>query len=331
MSAFVDETRFEVFSGDGGAGSTSFRREKYVPRGGPDGGDGGKGGDVVFETRRALATLAHLRGKHVLKAQRGENGKGRRMHGKNGEDLVIQVPPGTRIINNVDNSVLHDFPKNIEGERWTCLTGGIGGLGNWHFRSSRNQKPMYAQEGKSGESLDLSLELALIGDIGLVGLPSAGKSSLINAVTAANSKVGAYPFTTKVPHLGVLRKGETEVVIADIPGLIEGAADGAGLGHKFLRHIGRAASLAFLTDLGDEDPSLAVTTLSDELRSYDETLLEKKRIIIGTKIDLDTDGSALNRLRAAFPEDEVFGVSVYDRTGLIELIDAFILRGSART
>ena len=330
MSAFVDETRFEVFSGDGGGGSASFRREKYVPRGGPDGGDGGKGGDVVFETRRALATLAHLRGKHILKAKRGENGKGRRMHGKNGEDLVILVPPGTRIINNKDNSVLHDFPANIEGERWTCLEGGIGGLGNWHFRSSRNQKPTYAQEGKPGSSLDVMLELALIGDIGLVGLPSAGKSSLINAITAANAKVGAYPFTTKVPHLGVLRKGESEVVIADIPGLIEGAADGAGLGHKFLRHIGRAASLAFLTDLGEENPVRAVTTLSGELGSYDAALLDKKRIIIGTKTDLDEDGTALESLRQAFPDDEVFGVSVFDRSGLNELIDAFILRGSAR-
>ena len=329
MSAFVDETRLEVRSGDGGSGSSSFRREKYVPRGGPDGGDGGKGGDVVFETRRNLATLAHLRGNKTYKAKNGEPGRGRRMHGKNGDDLVIQVPPGTRIINRSDNTVLHDFPENIEGERWLCLAGGQGGQGNWHFRSSRNQAPTYAQDGKSGTEMELALELALIGDIGLVGLPSAGKSSLINVVTSANSKVGAYPFTTKVPHLGVLRRGETEVVIADIPGLIEGAADGMGLGHRFLRHISRSASLAVLTDLGEDDPARAVAILDGELRQYDEKLLNKKRIIIGTKTDLDPDGSKLAALEAAYPGDVIFGVSVYDRSGIDALIDAFIERGSA--
>jgi GTP-binding protein len=330
MSAFVDETRFEVHSGDGGSGSISFRREKYVPRGGPDGGDGGKGGDVIFETRRNLATLAHLRGKHILKAQNGEYGKGKKRHGKDGDDLVIFVPPGTRIINNENKEVLFDFQQDIEGERWCCLKGGRGGQGNWHFRTSRNQKPTYAQDGKPGAMLDLSLELALIGDIGLVGLPSAGKSSLINAVTSANSKVGAYPFTTKVPNLGVLRKGDSEVVIADIPGLIEGAAEGVGLGHKFLRHVSRSASLAFLTDLGDEDPAEAVRVLSGELEKFDKDLLSKKRIIIGTKTDLDEDGSKLEALKEAYPDDLVIGVSMFDRDGIEKMIDAFILRGSAR-
>ena len=329
MSAFVDETRFEVLSGDGGAGSASFRREKYVPRGGPDGGDGGKGGDVIFITRRNLSTLAHLRGKHILKAKHGESGKGRKMHGKNGTDLIIPVPPGTVIRDTESGEVLHDFSSNLEGEQWVFLQGGIGGLGNWHFRTSRNQKPTYSQDGKPGSGRDVSLELALIADIGLVGLPSAGKSSLINALTAANSKVGAYPFTTKIPSLGVLRRAETEVVIADIPGLIEGASDGAGLGHKFLRHIGRSGSLAFITDLGEDNPEHAVRVLEEELRKFDSHLPDKRRIIVGSKTDLDESGEKLKALSEAFPGEKVLGVSVYTREGVNDLIDAFIEWGSA--
>ncbi len=320
MSAFVDETSFDIRSGDGGAGSSHFRREKYVPRGGPDGGDGGKGGDVVFVTRRNLATLAHLRGKPVQKAQNGEPGRGRKKHGRNGEDLVIPVPPGTRISDAVTGNMLHDFPENIEGETWVCLQGGKGGLGNWHFRTSRNQAPVYSQDGLPGVERKLSIELSLIADIGLVGLPSAGKSSLVNALTAANSKVGAYPFTTKVPHLGVLRRGDSEVVIADIPGLIEGASHGAGLGYQFLKHISRAASLCYLTDLGEADPTKAVHLLEDELRAYDPQLVEnKERMIVGTKLDLRSD----------FAGETVIGVSVFTREGLEKIINAFIERGSA--
>lgn len=329
MSAFVDETRFEVRSGDGGAGSPSFRREKYVPRGGPDGGDGGKGGDVIFITRRNLATLTHTRGKVIYKAKHGDPGRGRKRHGKNGEDIVIPVPPGTIITDTETGEVLHDFSKNIEGEKWVCLTGGKGGLGNWHFRTSRNQSPTYFQDGKPGMNRNVSLELALIADIGLIGMPSAGKSSLINALTAANSKVGAYPFTTKIPSLGVLRRGETEVVLADIPGLIEGASNGAGLGHKFLRHIGRSGSLAYLTDLGEEEPVHAVMLLEEELRKYNSHLSDKRRILIGSKTDLDESGEKLAALISSFPEDKVLGVSVYTRNGLNELTDAFIEWGSA--
>ncbi len=329
MSAFVDETRFEVRSGDGGAGSASFRREKYVPRGGPDGGDGGKGGDVVFVTRRNLATLAHTRGKTAYTAKHGGPGRGRKKHGKDGEDIVIPVPPGTVITDTETGEILHDFPTDTEGEEWICFTGGKGGLGNWHFRTSRNQSPTYFQDGKPGMRRDVSLELALIADIGLVGMPSAGKSSLINALTAANSKVGAYPFTTKVPSLGVLRRGETEVVLADIPGLIEGASDGAGLGIKFLRHIGRSGSLAYLTDLGEEDPVHAVKILEEELRKYDPHLSDKRRIIIGSKTDLDESGENLAALISSFPDDKVFGVSIYTRDGLNELTDAFIEWGTA--
>ena len=322
MSAFVDEARFEVVSGSGGAGSASFRREKYVPRGGPDGGDGGKGGDIVFITRRNLSTLAHLRGKTVFKAQPGENGRRRRMHGKNGDDTIIYVPPGTRISDAVSGERLHDFASKAEGERWVGFKGGQGGLGNWHFKNSRSRSPKYAQDGRSGTSRSLALELALIADIGLIGLPSSGKSSLINAMTAANSKVGAYPFTTKVPHLGVLRRGDREAVIADIPGLIRGASEGVGLGFQFLRHIGRAKTLAYLTDLGEPNPAAAILSLETELYSYDLAMRSKKRIIIGTKTDLDEDGGKFSALKAAFPGDLVFSTSVYTRDGLDNLMDA---------
>jgi GTP-binding protein len=329
MSAFVDETRLEVRSGDGGSGSASFRREKYVPRGGPDGGDGGKGGDVIFVTSRNLATLAHIRRKNSFKAEHGEPGRGRKMHGRNGENLIIQVPPGTIVTDAQTGQILHDFPKDTEGEEWTCLVGGRGGLGNWHFRSSRNQSPTYAQDGTPGTSLEIGLELALIADIGLVGKPSAGKSSLINALTAANSKVGAYPFTTKVPHLGVLRRGDQEVVIADIPGLIEGASDGAGLGHKFLRHVSRSGSLVYMTDLGDDDPVGAVALLEEELRKYDYHLTEKRRMIVGSKTDLDENGEKLSALISGYPDDKVLGISIYSREGLDQLIELFIEWGSA--
>lgn len=322
MAAFVDETRIEVRSGDGGSGCVSFRREKYVPRGGPDGGDGGSGGDVVFVTRRNLSTLSHLRGKPQLHARNGSPGKGKRMHGKDGADLEIFVPPGTRIRDEASGALLHDFSADIEGERWVGLAGGRGGLGNWHFRSSRRQAPRFGQPGTPGETALLHIELSLIADIGLVGLPSSGKSSLINALTSANSKVGAYPFTTKIPHLGILRRGDAEVVIADIPGLIEGASEGAGLGHRFLRHVGRTTALVYLVDLGEEYPERAVVLLEEELSAYDSALTEKSRLVVGSKRDRDGAAGRLIGLRKAFPKEEVRAVSVFNRDGLDQLEDA---------
>jgi len=328
MSIFVDETQLEVRSGDGGVGAVSFRREKYAARGGPDGGDGGKGGDVIFITRRNLNTLSHLRAQHLLKAQHGMPGRGRRMHGANGSDLVIPVPPGTCIRAFGTGEKLHDFSIVSEGESWICLQGGKGGLGNWHFRSPRNQAPAYSQDGKPGQNQHIVLELSLIADIGLVGMPSSGKSSLINALTASNSKVGAYPFTTKTPQLGVLRHGGIEVVLADIPGLIEGASGGAGLGFKFLKHVSRAGSLAFLVDLGEENPLATIKTLEEELDCYDPNFCKKERIIVGSKTDLDESGRRLISLQSAFPDECVIGISVYARKGLRELRELFIERGS---
>jgi len=311
MSSFVDETRLKVRSGDGGSGSVSFRREKYVARGGPDGGDGGKGGDVVFVSRRNLATLAHIRRRVFYEAKNGSPGGRRRMRGKDGSSLIIFVPPGTRIMDVSTREMLYDFDKESEGEEWVFLAGGHGGLGNWHFRTSKNQAPIYAQPGKPGFLREISLELLLIADIGLVGMPNAGKSSLINALTSAKSKVASYPFTTKVPCLGVLRRGEQERIIADIPGLIEGASRGTGLGYRFLRHISRSACLVYMSDLGDVDPIHALRTLKRELELFDPGLLKKPSIIVGSKTDLDESGAKLDSLARAFPDSEVMGVSVF--------------------
>lgn len=328
MSAFVDETQIEVRSGDGGAGGRSFRREKYVSRGCPDGGDGGRGGSIVFITRANLATLAHLRGTRVFRARHGENGRRRRMHGRSGEDLTIAVPPGTVIRAAESGEALHDFPKNRGGDGWVCLEGGRGGRGNRHFRSSRNRSPSYAQDGCPGSSLTLNLELSLIADIGFIGPPGAGKSSLLNALTSARSKVGAYPFTTRIPHLGVLRGGDAEVVLADIPGLVHGASDGAGLGHRFLRHIGRAASLAFLADLGEEHPEDSIAALEAELATYDPVLLKKKRILVASKSDLDENSEHFRNLQSAFAGEPIYRVCVFNRRGLDELADEFLRRGN---
>ena len=324
MSFFVDEVRFQVVSGDGGAGAVSFRREKYVPYGGPDGGDGGKGGNVVFESKSNLSTLSHLKGKPVLRARKGQDGRGRRMHGRNGDDLLIHVPPGTRIKDSDTGECLHDFSNKTDGEQWICLVGGRGGQGNWHFRSSRNHVPRFAQPGMPGTECGLDLELSVIADVGLLGLPNAGKSSLINAVTATQSKVGAYPFTTRIPHLGVYRRGDKEIILADIPGLVEGASSGYGMGFQFLRHVGRAKKLAWLTDLGEKNPADAVRTLEKEIRAYDPSMANKKRVIIGTKTDLDMDGEKMKSLQAAFPNDMVMGISVFTRTGLEAIMDTLL-------
>ncbi len=319
MQGFIDETRVEVYSGDGGAGCVSFRREKYVPKGGPDGGDGGRGGDVVFQVKNNLKTLSHLNHKHVFKGQNGEPGKGRRMHGKNGEPVIITVPPGTIVRDYHTNDILKDFSDNIDGEEWTLLRGGEGGLGNWHFRTSRKQTPRYAQPGKPGQYAELKLELNVIADIGFVGFPSVGKSSLLKALTNANPKVAAYPFTTKIPNLGMLRLGDKDVVLADIPGIIEGASHGLGLGFKFLKHISRTACLAFLIDLGEPEFTDTYTKLLVELEAYNPDLLKKKRLLVGTKLDMENARENLEKLKEMHPEHDVIAVSVFSREGLEDL------------
>lgn len=319
MQGFIDETRLEIFSGDGGPGCVSFRREKYVAKGGPDGGDGGCGGYVIFEVRKNLKTFTHLNARHTFRAKNGQQGMGKKMHGRNGEDVIISVPPGTIIRDYESHDLIKDFSGNVEGETWTFLKGGKGGLGNWHYRSSKRQVPRYAQPGLPGQYAEIQLELNMIADVGFVGFPNAGKSSLLSALTNADPKVGAYPFTTKIPNLGLLRIADKDIVLADIPGIIEGASHGAGLGLRFLKHIARTAGLAFLIDLSDPDFLDAFEHLKDELNDFESSLLRKPRILIATKTDLEGTDKALQQLLEKYPNENIIAISVFARTGIDEI------------
>jgi len=319
VQGFIDETRLELFSGDGGPGCVSFRREKYVAKGGPDGGDGGRGGNVIFEVKKNLKTFSHLNAKHTFRGRNGQQGMGKRMHGKDGEDTLILVPPGTIIRDYESNDVIKDFSGNEEGETWTFLKGGKGGLGNWHYRTSKKQVPRYAQPGIPGQYAEILLELNMIADVGFVGFPNAGKSSLLSALTNADPKVGAYPFTTKIPNLGMLRIADKDVVLADIPGIIDGASHGAGLGLKFLKHIARTAGLAFMVDLSDPGFLDAFEHLKKELEEFEASLLRKERIIIATKTDLEGTDEALEQLIEKYPDEKIIAISVFGRTGLEEV------------
>ncbi len=315
--SFLDETVIEISSGHGGAGAVSFRREKYVPRGGPDGGDGGRGGDVVFEVQANLKTLAHLAGRGSFHAEDGRPGEKRNRHGRDGKPVYIRVPPGTGVRDAETGQLL----KDLTGEgTWTFLRGGKGGKGNGRFATSTNRAPRYAQPGLPGERAKVRVELSLIADVGLVGLPNAGKSTLISALTKAHPKTAAYPFTTKVPHLGVLKYGFDELVLADIPGIIDGASEGAGLGHRFLKHVSRTRTIACLVDLSGDNPAGDFRILEKELRLYDEHLLERKRIVVGTKTDLETSGEGLKAFKRNMPDERIVPVSAFTRDGLDDLI-----------
>ncbi|MBI4526443.1 MAG: GTPase ObgE [Deltaproteobacteria bacterium] len=285
---FVDEVRIKVKAGDGGRGCVSFRREKYVPRGGPDGGNGGDGGDVAIAADPQLATLLDLRYQKQYKAGRGEHGRGKDQHGKKGAVKHIAVPVGTVIRDAASGEVLADL-KN-PGERVVVAAGGKGGRGNASFASSTHRSPRRAQPGLPGEERELDIELRLLADVGIIGLPNAGKSTLIAAISAARPKIAEYPFTTLVPNLGVVTVGEGKsFVVADIPGLIEGAHRGEGLGHKFLRHVSRTNLLIHLIDVSgirEAEPLANWHTLNRELRLFDPALAEKPQIVVANKIDL---------------------------------------------
>jgi GTPase len=318
---FADEALIEVRSGKGGNGCIAFRREKYVPNGGPNGGDGGLGGDVVFCVKRNLRTLSHMRYKQVFKAKNGGDGSGSKKYGRDGEDVIIPVPPGTTIRDSITGELLYEFTVEAEEDRYVFLKGGKGGWGNHHFKSSTNQAPRYAHEGKEGEIRTLKVELSIMADIGLVGFPNAGKSSLLDFFTNARPKIAPYPFTTKIPNLGVLRADdERDIIIADIPGIIEGASDGAGLGIRFLKHISRTAGLAFIIDCSDENYLTAFDTLLGELESFSKELAQKSRIILLNKIDVEGAAENAAELSAVLfkkhPEDIVIPMSIASGEGL---------------
>lgn len=287
---FIDEAIIEVKAGDGGNGSASFRREKYIPKGGPDGGDGGKGGNVVFLASNSLNTLINYRFVKKYKAKNGSHGQGSAMYGKSGQDLTLLIPTGTNIIHAETGHLLQDLVE--EGSTFVVARGGKGGYGNLHFKSSTNRSPRQTLEGQKGETIIIKLELKLIANVGLLGLPNAGKSSFIHKVSAAKPKIANYPFTTLTPNLGVVKTGSQQsFVIADLPGLITGAHKGIGLGHKFLKHMTRTQILLHIVDISllEEDLETTITkavSIIQELKMYSATLYEKPRYLVLNKIDL---------------------------------------------
>src|SRR5512141_2025077 len=286
---FIDEARIEVSAGNGGNGSASFRREKFVPRGGPDGGDGGRGGSIFAVANRNINTLIDYRYARIHRAKGGENGRGADQYGKGAEDIVLRVPVGTVIRDAQSGEVIADLAK--DGERALLAQGGKGGLGNIHFKSSVNRAPRQFTRGEPGEARQLEMELRVLADVGLLGMPNAGKSTFIRAVSSARPKVADYPFTTLHPNLGVVRVDmNRSFVVADIPGLIEGAAEGAGLGHQFLRHLQRTRLLLHLVDMApfdaSIDPAAEVKALAAELKKYDPELAKKPRWLVLNKADL---------------------------------------------
>jgi GTP-binding protein len=296
---FFDEAKIEVIAGDGGNGSASFRREKYVPRGGPDGGDGGRGGSIWVIADCNLNTLIDFRYTRILRAEHGENGRGADCYGKGGEDMLLRVPVGTVFYDLVSGETVADL--DTDGKKLLIAKGGNGGLGNIHFKSSTNRAPRQTTQGEEGERRELRLELKVLADVGLLGLPNAGKSTFIRAVSAAKPKVADYPFTTLHPNLGVVRVDHNRsFVIADIPGLIEGAAEGAGLGHRFLRHLQRNRLLLHLVDISpfdpEADPVRDAHAILEELRKYDPALFDKPRWLVINKIDLIPEDQRAGRI-----------------------------------
>jgi GTP-binding protein len=288
---FIDQATIRVKAGDGGDGCVAFRREKFVPKGGPSGGDGGAGGSVSIVATRRLNTLYHLQFQREFKAGRGQHGMGSNCSGHEGADVTIELPVGSVVRDKATGEVIADLTE--EGQRVVVAKGGRGGWGNQHFATATRQAPRFAQDGSAGEERELFIELKLIADVGLVGLPNAGKSTLISVISAAKPKIADYPFTTLVPNLGVVKSDDDTFVVADIPGLIEGAHEGHGLGDQFLRHVERCAVLVHLVDLSaNETPEHDAEVIAKELEAYSETLAKKPRIVVGSKLDSAVPGNS---------------------------------------
>ncbi|HVQ36250.1 MAG TPA: GTPase ObgE [Pyrinomonadaceae bacterium] len=323
---FIDRARIRVQGGHGGNGVTAFRREKFVPRGGPSGGDGGRGGDVWVVADSSLNTLLHLRYNPLHIADRGRHGEGSNCSGREGEDRIIRVPVGTQIFDSTTEELLQDL--DADGARWLAAKGGRGGFGNSHFATSTNRAPRYHQSGSEGEEFEFQLELKLLADVGLVGFPNAGKSTLISTISAAKPKIADYPFTTLEPHLGVVDLGDFRTfVVADIPGLIEGAHDGAGLGDRFLRHIERTKLLLHLIDVSSfsgREPIDDFLTVNRELRAYNPDLADRPQIVVATKIDALDEPMRLEVLQQQAEKEGLpfYAISSVTNKGTAELVAA---------
>jgi GTP-binding protein len=313
---FLDSAKIYIKAGNGGRGSVSFRREKFIEFGGPNGGTGGHGADVYFEATESLNTLIDFRYKQHFMAQNGAGGQGKNKSGEQGKDLIIKVPVGTVIMNEDKTEVLFDLTTN--GERVLFLEGGMGGRGNASFKSSTNRAPRFAQPGIAGEEIWVWLELEVIADVGLIGLPNAGKSSLITSITNSKSKVANYAFTTLKPHLGVLDIYDNQIIIADLPGLIDGASDGLGLGTQFLSHIKRCKCFLHMIDVSQDDVVTAYQIVINELKEFNADLLEKEEIIVLNKTDL-IDSATLEEIKAELRKvttSKIFHISVLNMEGL---------------
>ena len=319
---FVDELNIKLMAGPGGDGCTSFRREKFVPMGGPDGGNGGRGASIIFKVDKNLKTLVDLSYRKIIKAPKGENGKGANKYGKNAEDIIIMVPEGTTVINTKTNEVMADLIT--DGEEFVAAKGGRGGKGNKSFATHDVPAPKFSEKGEPGEEVIVKLELKVLADVGLVGMPSVGKSTILSVISASKPKIAAYHFTTLNPNLGVVKlKNNESFVMADLPGLIEGASEGIGLGTLFLKHAMRTRIIAHVVDMGSSEgrnPIEDYKIIRNEICKYSEILKNKKEVVIASKMDLENSKENLEKFKKAYPEILVIPISCYEMTGIEEML-----------
>ena len=318
---FVDEVKIKVIAGDGGMGCTSFRREKFVPMGGPDGGNGGKGSDIIFVGDGSLKTLIDLRYNKIIKGHKGQNGEGSNRYGASAEDVIIKVPLGTTVYDDDTNLIICDI--TTDGQKCTIAKGGRGGRGNRAFATQENPAPKFSEKGEEGEIRYLKIELKMLADVGIVGLPSVGKSTFLSVISSAKPKIAAYHFTTLSPNLGVVKLDNSSFVVADLPGLIEGASEGVGLGDKFLKHAYRCKIILHMIDMSSEEGRDVVEdykVIRNEIEKYSKTLANKKEIIVGSKMDNPAYEENLEKFKKAYPDKEVYMISSVTGKGVKELL-----------